>query len=86
MFAAFSSDRPRERTALDVVVSGQLTIPDVTRPISALVHVDLTDGSLRATGRFPVKQTEFGVKPISVGGVVAVKDVLDIAFTIVAHR
>ena len=76
----------RDASALDVVVSGQLTIRDVTRPISAPVHVDLAHGSVRATGRFAVRQTEFGIKPISVAGVVAVKDALDIAFTIVAHR
>ncbi|PWT85420.1 MAG: hypothetical protein C5B57_02955 [Blastocatellia bacterium] len=75
-----------ESTALDVVVGGQLTIRDVTRPISAPVHVEIAGNSLTATGRFSVKQTEFGIKPISVGGVVAVKDALDIMFTIVARR
>ena len=68
------------------MVSGQLTIRDVTRPVSAPVHAVLADGALRATGRLPVKQRDFGIKPISVGGVVTVKDALDIAFTIVAHR
>jgi membrane-associated protease RseP (regulator of RpoE activity) len=36
--------------------------------------------------RFAVTQTEFGIKPIPVGGVVAVKDKLDIAFSITAQR
>ena len=70
----------------DVVVAGRLTIRDVTRPVSVPVHVQLTDRSLTANGRFSVKQTEFGIKPISVGGAVAVKDRLDIAFTIAAQR
>ena len=72
--------------AFDVVVAGRLTIRDVTRPVSVPVHVQLSDRSLTANGRFSVKQTEFGIKPISVGGAVAVKDRLDIAFTIAAQR
>jgi hypothetical protein len=41
---------------------------------------------LTATGRFSVTQSAFGIKPISVGGVVAVKDALDIEFSIAADR
>jgi polyisoprenoid-binding protein YceI len=71
---------------LDVVVSGQLTIRDVTRPESVPVHVELAGQSLTANGRFAVKQTEFGIKPISVSGVVSVKDKLDISFSVAARR
>ncbi len=35
-----------------------------------------------ANGTFSVKQTDFGIKPISVGGAVNVKDALSIHFTI----
>ena len=72
--------------ALDVVVAGRLTIRDVTRPVSVPVHVQLGDHSLNANGRFSVRQTEFGIKPISVGGAVAVKDRLDITFSVAAER
>ena len=72
--------------ALDVVVAGRLTIRDVTRPVSVPVHVQLGDHSLNASGRFSVRQTEFGIKPISVGGAVAVKDRLDITFSVAAQR
>ena len=71
---------------LDVVVAGRLTIRDVTRPVSVPVHLQLSDQSLKANGRFSVRQTEFGIKPISVGGAVAVKDRLDIAFSVAAQR
>jgi polyisoprenoid-binding protein YceI len=71
---------------LDVVVTGRLTIRDVTRPVSVPVHVQLGDHSLNASGRFSVRQTEFGIKPISVGGAVAVKDKLDITFSLAAQR
>ena len=38
------------------------------------------------TGKFTIKQTDFGIKPVSVGGVVKVKDELAISFTIVARE
>ena len=72
--------------ALDVVVAGRLTIRNVTRPVSVPVHVQLGDHLLNASGRFSVRQTEFGIKPISVGGAVAVKDRLDITFSVAAER
>jgi polyisoprenoid-binding protein YceI len=71
---------------LDVVVAGRLTIRDVTRSVSVPVHVQLGDHSLNANARFSVRQTEFGIKPISVSGVIAVKDRLDIAFSVAAQR
>jgi len=82
---SIAANRPAA-TAFDVVVAGPLTIRDVTRPVSVTVHVELAERSLTAHGRFSVKQTEFGIKPVSVGGAVAVKDRLDIAFTIAAQR
>jgi polyisoprenoid-binding protein YceI len=72
--------------SLDIVATGQLTIRDVTQPISAPVHVEIADRDLAATGHFTIKQSAFGITPISVGGVVAVKDTLEIAFSIVATR
>lgn len=80
------TNKRREGATLDVVVAGRLTIRDVTRPVSVPVHVELGDRSLMANGRFAVRQTEFDIKPISVSGVVAVKDTLDIAFSIAAQR
>jgi polyisoprenoid-binding protein YceI len=87
---AFRSSRvtvkQRENGALEVVVAGDLTIRGVTQPITAPVHVTLAGSRLTADGRFAVKQTVFGMKPVSVGGVVAVKDTLDITFSIAAQR
>ena len=76
----------RDAATLDIVVAGQLTIRDVTQPVTVPVHVTLTDRAVAATGRFSVKQTAFGIKPISIGGVVSVKDTLDITFSIAARR
>jgi polyisoprenoid-binding protein YceI len=70
---------------LDVVVTGQLTIRGVAHEIAVPVSVRMEGRTLTATGRFPVKQTEYGMKPVSVGGVVSVKDIVNISFTIVGH-
>jgi polyisoprenoid-binding protein YceI len=70
---------------LDVMVTGQLTIRGVAHEMNVPVSVRMEGSTLTATGRFPVKQTEYGMKPVSVGGVVSVKDVVNISFTIVGH-
>jgi polyisoprenoid-binding protein YceI len=70
---------------LDGVVTGQLTIRGVARAISVPVRVRMEGDTLTATGRFPVRQTEYGMKPVSVGGVVSVKDTVNISFTIVGR-
>ena len=76
----------RDAATLEVVVAGRLTIRDTTQPVTVPVRVELAARELTASGRFAIKQTAFGIKPISVGGVVTVKDALDIAFSITARR
>jgi polyisoprenoid-binding protein YceI len=62
-------------------VSGELTLHGVTRPV--VVRVELGGG--RYTGSATVKQSEFGMKPVTVaGGTVKVKDAVEIVFEIVA--
>jgi polyisoprenoid-binding protein YceI len=73
-------------SAIDAVIDGQLTIRDATRPVSVTVHVALEGQSLTATGRLTVRQTDYGIKPVSVGGVVAVNDELTIAFHVVGRE
>src|SRR5256885_6887692 len=67
-------------------VAGKLTIHGVTRPIAARVTLKVDGPTLTATGRFAIKQTEFGMKPVSVGGRVKEKDDLNITFTIAARE
>lgn len=71
---------------LDLVVAGQLTIRNVTQPVTVPVRVELADDRLTASGRFAVKQSAFGIKPISVAGVVSVKDTIDIEFSVSAKK
>jgi polyisoprenoid-binding protein YceI len=78
--------KERRGQTLDLVIAGELTIRDASRPVSAVVQAELAHETLTATGRFSIKQTAFGIKPITVGGVVAVKDALDITFSITAQQ
>jgi polyisoprenoid-binding protein YceI len=85
-FASTSiSLKSRAGTKLDVIATGQLTLHDVTRSVSVPVTADVGATELTATGHFLVKQTDYGITPVSVGGVVSVKDVLDVSFTIVGR-
>lgn len=70
---------------LDVMVTGQLTIRGVARAITVPVNVRMEGSTLTATGRFPVRQTDYGMKPVSVGGVVSVKDTVNISFSVVGR-
>ena len=72
---------------LDLSVAGKLTIRETTKPVTAAVAVKVDGATLTATGRFTIKQTDFGIKPISAGGgAVKVKDELTITFTIAARE
>lgn len=64
-------------------VRGNLTLHGETRPI----NVSVTRTQSRYRGSATVKQTDFGIKPISVaGGTIKVKDEVRIDFDIVTHQ
>ena len=77
--------KTNQETRLDGVVTGRLTLRDVTRTIRVPVTARLEGETLIATGRFALKQTDYGIKPVSVGGVVSVKDTVNISFDIVGR-
>jgi polyisoprenoid-binding protein YceI len=62
-------------------VKGDLTLHGVTKPVEVSVKKD----GLAYTGSATIKQTDFGIQPINVGGVVKVKNELQIAFRIIAN-
>ena len=74
------------KQAADLMVTGTLTLHGVTRPLTVPVHAVVTDAAVTAKGQFAVKQTDYGMKPVSVAGVVAVKDSLSISVSITAGR
>lgn len=61
------------------VVKGDLALHGQVHPVSATVH--RRANAYVGTSRF--KQTAFGIHPVSVGGVVKVKDELEIQFSVV---
>jgi polyisoprenoid-binding protein YceI len=75
----------RTPVTLEAVLTGQLTLHNVTRSITVPVTVRMDSSTLIATGRFSVKQTDHGIEPVSGGGVVSVKDTVNVTFTIVGR-
>ncbi len=65
---------------------GDLTLHGVTRSALITAQLAFDSKSLRARGEFPLKMTEYNIKPPSVaGGTINVKDTLKFTFDIVAH-
>jgi polyisoprenoid-binding protein YceI len=62
--------------ALDLALRGDLTIHGVTREVLVPVRVLLGAGAVTVTGTTKLRQTQFGIQPISKAGVVNVKDEL----------
>ena len=63
-------------------VHGKLTIRGKTMPVViSVTFTRQTNGTYRATGKFSLKQSNFGIKPIQLaGGTVKVKDELQTEF------
>jgi polyisoprenoid-binding protein YceI len=87
---AFSSrkisvtQRSAERSVLRV--DGELTLHGATRSLTVPVEVRLTANGLSANGRVSVRQSDFGIRPVTAaGGAVRVKDEVEIVFTITAR-
>ncbi len=71
----------------DLSVEGDLSLHGVTKPCVVPVRLALRDGSLTAEGTATLKQSDFGIQPVTAaGGAVRVKDVLDISFALHASR
>jgi len=70
--------------AYQLTVRGSLTLHGVTRPITLPLAVEVGADGLKATGRMTIRQTDYGIDPVSVAGVVKVKNELALEYTIVA--
>jgi polyisoprenoid-binding protein YceI len=66
-------------------LTGNLTLRDKTQSIVLPMRLQKTDGVLTATGQVVLKQTDFGISPVSVAGVVKVKNELGVDYKIVAR-
>ncbi len=64
----------------------RITLRGVRRDLSVPVSLELSQNTLISTGRFAIRQSDFGIEPFSaLGGALAVGDELLIRFRIVAH-
>jgi len=72
-------------SALRLRVQGDLTLHGVTRPLTADVSMEVAPDRLTATGTLVIRQSDFGIAPITAGaGTVRVKDEVEAVFTLVA--
>lgn len=70
-----------------VNLDGELFLHGMTRRQPVPARVFVSGDTLRAQGEFSVRQTEFGIKLVSVaGGALKLKDELKCSFDIVAHK
>jgi len=68
-------------------LNGNLTLRGMTRPVTIPTQVTLMGDMLRASGEFPLSQSNFGIAPVSVaGGTLKLKDEIKFAFDIVARK
>jgi polyisoprenoid-binding protein YceI len=69
-------------------LQGELTLVGQTRPVPVDATIRLGPDTIRASGTFSVKQTDFGIKPYQGGpaGTVKVGDRLTFTFDAIAVR
>lgn len=89
-FPEIKYDCPASRLTVEgptqLTLAGDLTLHGVTRAQTVSVRLYLTGQALRGQGEATVRQTEFGIRPVTVaGGMLKVKDELKLAFDIVAR-
>ncbi len=73
-----------EAGALEVRPEG-VALHGVTRPITLPVHVEVSGDTLTASGKTVLRHDQFGMQPVSVAGVVKVKNEIAIDYRIVAR-
>jgi len=70
-----------------VSLNGELTLHGVTKSLPVSARVVINGSSLRATGEFTVKQSDYEITPVSAAaGAIRVKDELKCTFDIVARK
>lgn len=68
-------------------LNGELTLHGVTRSQPVSARVRLNGDTLRATGDFSIRQSDYQIPPVSaVGGAIKLKDELKLSFDITARK
>ncbi len=70
----------------EIEVQGDFRLRAETRSLTLPLRVELRGETLTATGRATIRQSDFGLEPVSVAGVVKVKNELLVEYRIVARR
>lgn len=84
--AAISDLKQTGEQTYNFTVNGDLSLHGVTKRIAVPVGATITPQQLRATGKYTLRQTDFGIKPYSAaGGAVKVKNEVVVNFNIVAR-
>jgi polyisoprenoid-binding protein YceI len=78
------SGRETSPGVFELQVRGELTLHGVSRPLTLPVHVERA-GTLVASGRTSIRQTDYGIKPVSVAGVVNVRNEVEVEFRFTAR-
>jgi len=85
-FAIVSIDG-REPVGGETWVNVAITLHGTTRTLQVPVRIEARAGEVAVSGRLALRQTDFGMQPLSVlGGAIAVQDAVDLRFQIVGHR
>lgn len=70
-----------------VVLKGELTLRGITKAMPVSAKVMLSANSLRATGEFTLRQSDFGIAPVTAAaGTIRIKDEISGSFDIVARQ
>jgi polyisoprenoid-binding protein YceI len=70
-----------------LALNGELTLHGVTRNQAVSARLSLNGSTLRATGDFSIRQSDYEIPPVSVlGGAIRLKDELKLSFTISANK
>ena len=73
-------------SASDLQITTRITIKGVASDVLVPATLAIEGNQLRASGEFDIRQTDFGIKPFSIGlGALEVQDRLHVVFSVVAR-
>ncbi len=74
-------------TLYSAQMNGELTLHGIKRSVPITARVAMIGSMLRASGNFALRQSDYGIKPVTVaGGALKLKDELSFSFEIVARK
>jgi polyisoprenoid-binding protein YceI len=66
-------------------ITGDLTVREVTQPATFDVTLQLNGDTITGEARSTILMSDYGVGPISIGGILNTEDEVGVTFTIVAR-